>query len=744
MHILSFNVRRSGPCHDAALAQAASQGATAVLIQEPWTRNQTTKNLRGFKLWGPTTQWSPRPRSFIYTNSQHEASQLPTVGPDAVGVRCAGITVYSIYNEPGRDVSWVPSLFSLQRGPFLLAGDFNARHPTWASWTQPSAGSDHLLNNLPRNTRLLNPPDIPTHNRGGVLDLAWANISGATATVSEYHTVGSDHLPLHITIPPLTTVKRFTHIRCPNDALAEQMCLSLQLPPQHNLLTAEDIDEAAHQLQECATRAYSAACTRPTSGKVGVPWWQPQLTGIRQEAKRTGDWLPFHTAVNRAKAKHWTQTINNATKPAEVWQIGHWRHKRNPLNAPPLQTEEGPVVDGKARAQLFLQRLLTKAAKCSASTLEGPPIRHLPPILPPSSDEVRECVLGPTSTAPGCDLLTIHVLRAMWARIGSRIQAIYDACLSLGHHPACWKEARVEMIPKPGKDDVSNPRNWRPISLLSCLSKGLERYVARWMAYHAIKENVISATHFGALPRRATLDLVINFVSRIEAALQEGKHAALLLQDVEGAFDGVSHDRLLSRLRLQGWAPETIKWIRSWLHERTVTVTVPGGQASGVPKGGVPQGSPLSPILFALYVEPIAWATNRGIYADDMATLVVARTLDGVDAGIQQAQSENAMLATECGVDLAPEKEECQRFTRKRKVPDHWKPTCTRWLGMHLDTKLTFREHIRKWAGKAKQSASFIRSLGNTARGLPPLSARKLVQGCVLPIAFYGAEVLWS
>ena len=258
------------------------------------------------------------------------------------------------------------------------------------------------------------------------------------------------------------------------------------------------------------------------------------------------------------------------------------------------------------------------------------------------------------------------------------------------------------MLPKPNKDDTTDPRNWRPIALLSTLSKGLERHVARWIAYLAVSEGVLSAIHFGAMPRRATLDLLLSFVSWIEAALREGKHAALLLQDVEGAFDGVSHARLLSRMRLQGWDARLLCWVTSWLQLRKVTVTAATGQASGSPSGGVPQGSPLSPILFALYLEPFAWTRRRGVYADDIATLVIARTPDGVESQLREKHRENEELAAAYGVNLAPDKEECQRFTRRRKVPPLWKSRHTRWLGVILDSKLSFKEHIRHRTGRAR------------------------------------------
>ena len=289
LEVLSFNTRLSGPCHDAALRQAALIGAFAIFIQEPWVskRDNATKTLRGYTLWGPATRWQPRPRALIYTKSGVPASQLPSTGGDVVAVSAAGVNLVNIYNEPRRDVRWVADQVASLPGRTLLAGDFNARHPRWVSWEEPSAGTEALLSNLPVGMALLNPVDVPTHKRGGVLDLAWTNIPGSDATVSEYHTVGSDHLPLHISLQCNMPRPGHTLLRTVDEDLGAKMRDLLTLLPLGPLNSAKDIDQAAQQLQECIIRAHKAVCTRTVSGAACVPWWQPSLSEARRLARQT-------------------------------------------------------------------------------------------------------------------------------------------------------------------------------------------------------------------------------------------------------------------------------------------------------------------------------------------------------------------------------------------------------------------------------------------------------------------------
>ena len=442
LEVLSFNTRRSGPCHDAALRQAAFIGASVIFIQEPWvSRNRdATKTLRGYTLWGPTTRWEPRPRGLTYTSTSIPVSQLPSTGRDDVAVNAIGINFVNIYNETGRDVRWVANLLASLTGRIVVAGDFNARHPRWASSVEPSAGTEAFLDNLPIGMTLLNPVDVPAHQHGGVLDLAWTNIPGSDATVSEYHSVGSDHRPLHISLQANRPRPGHTLLRKVDEDLGRKMREFLTLLPLGPLDTAENIDEAAQQLQECVIHAHRAVCTRPVSGVAGVPWWQPSLAEVRQSARQTGDWEPFRKGDRKAKAEFWARQINEA-KGTDVWRIGHWRQKRDPLGAPPLKDEDEVYVTGEEKAECFLRRLLAKATRNPAPALEGLPNKCLSTVPLPTLADTKDCLLGSVNTAPGLDHLTTNILQAVWETIGPRVQAIYAACLIIGHHPRIWREA---------------------------------------------------------------------------------------------------------------------------------------------------------------------------------------------------------------------------------------------------------------------------------------------------------------
>jgi hypothetical protein len=100
-------------------------------------------------------------------------------------------------------------------------------------------------------------------------------------------------------------------------------------------------------------------------------------------------------------------------------------------------------------------------------------------------------------SAPGSSGIGWSLLKKGWGAVKDHLILIYNACFSLGHHPARWREAKVIAIPKLDKPDYSLPKAHRPILLLETMSKLLEKVVAKRMQYDIVKYELIQANQFG-------------------------------------------------------------------------------------------------------------------------------------------------------------------------------------------------------------------------------------------------------
>jgi hypothetical protein len=88
---------------------------------------------------------------------------------------------------------------------------------------------------------------------------------------------------------------------------------------------------------------------------------------------------------------------------------------------------------------------------------------------------VEKNTISIPSTSPGTDRITMRLLKACWAHLWDPLFGLYNGCLALCHFPQShWRLAEVAVLPKVGKKHKSSVRSWRPIALLSCVSKGLE------------------------------------------------------------------------------------------------------------------------------------------------------------------------------------------------------------------------------------------------------------------------------
>jgi hypothetical protein len=122
---------------------------------------------------------------------------------------------------------------------------------------------------------------------------------------------------------------------------------------------------------------------------------------------------------------------------------------------------------------------------------------------------------------------------------------LFEACLKAGHHPRPWKEAVVCVIPKPNRADYTLAKNFRPISLLECLGKLLEKVIAQLIYREMNKHALVPTTQFEGRNASSTLDAGLTLLHDIQSAHRTGLRTRILLFDIRGYFDHINHERLI-------------------------------------------------------------------------------------------------------------------------------------------------------------------------------------------------------
>lgn len=160
----------------------------------------------------------------------------------------------------------------------------------------------------------------------------------------------------------------------------------------------------------------------------------------------------------------------------------------------------------------------------------------------------------------------------------------------------------------------------------------------------------------------------------METALSRKLTTSVLTLDLKGAFDGILPGRLVRRFREQGWPENNVLWVTSFVTNRVVRIRL-NGLVSPKTKVhcGLPQGSPVSPILFMLYLSPLfllGSAKNKFGYADDVALLRTSSTLQENAALLSRDLQEAIDWGQEEGITFDSGKYELLHFTRRRADQD--------------------------------------------------------------------------
>ena len=167
-----------------------------------------------------------------------------------------------------------------------------------------------------------------------------------------------------------------------------------------------------------------------------------------------------------------------------------------------------------------------------------------------------------------------------------------------GIFPDDLKIAKVTPIYK--ADNSSNVSNYRPISLLPCFSKMLERIMCNRLQKYLKDQNILYDKQFGFQTGHSTDHAIAQLVDQTYEAFEKNKYTLGVFIDLSKAFNTVDHSILLRKLELYGITDRNYAWIKSYLSNRLQYIQVDGNCRTEycVVKCGVPEGSILRPLLF--------------------------------------------------------------------------------------------------------------------------------------------------
>ena len=191
-------------------------------------------------------------------------------------------------------------------------------------------------------------------------------------------------------------------------------------------------------------------------------------------------------------------------------------------------------------------------------------------------------------------------------------------------------------MPIPKKGDTHEVTNYRPVSLLSQVSKVLERLIFSQVS--SFVENSLYDLQHGFRCKRSCVTQLLSVLHDLGRTLDSGKETDLIYLDFAKAFDSVSHSKLLFKLKSFGISGPLLNWFADYLRDRKQCVVVEGASSSFLNvTSGVPQGSVIGPLLFILYVNDLPEVTNNStvaLFSDDSKCYRAIRS--PVDRGLLQ------------------------------------------------------------------------------------------------------------
>jgi ribonuclease HI len=328
--------------------------------------------------------------------------------------------------------------------------------------------------------------------------------------------------------------------------------------------------------------------------------------------------------------------------------------------------------------------------------------------------------------------------------------------LLCSYFPADWRHAKVKVVPKPNKDNYSNPSSYRPISIVSTLSKVFEKIILTRLSWLATANNWFSDRQHGFREGKSTETAAHLLTSFVEQGFTLGHSTATAFIDFQSAFDRASHKSILAALERKQCPVYLVRIIGSFLQSRKATLSDGTNSFSVELCTGCPQGSVLSAFLWLVLVDEVLalqfdFTHLTLAYADDLTLSASHRDPIIATTNLQNICNEVAKWSNSVKLVINPQKTTFMIFSRSRARPMSLSLLLegitiapvheAHFLGLLLDQRLSWFPHVRNKCLNVKKLTFAIKRHLSATWGLSKSVLRKLYFSTIEPTLLYGCSV---
>ena len=377
--------------------------------------------------------------------------------------------------------------------------------------------------------------------------------------------------------------------------------------------------------------------------------------------------------------------------------------------------------------------------------------------------EIFDIISGISTNALGSDGINKKVIKLFLPFILPVITHIVNYSITSSTFPDAWKLAIIKPILKNGRS--TNVTNLRPISILPCLSKILERVVANQFKMYLYDCDLLNPHQSGFRNMHSTTSALIKISNDILKAIDDSKFTSLVLLDFAKAFDTVNHSLLLAKLHAIGVDELSVNWFRCYLTGRKQCVRTGDNTSSYLDViSGVPQGSILGPLLFSIFINDLPECVktcNPHLFADDVQT---TKTFSPINASVALSELNDDLdniNKWSCDNGLSLNVDKCQHIIigsqqlfRNHPISEisHYNSVSinnynlktyqqVKNLGVIFDQHLSWDAHLNSQCRIALQRLRYLSKFKNF---LSKNTKRKLTSSLILPLLDYCDSVYYN